>query len=130
MKTLKNQLKSISLFLGMLIFFQSCIAYKKTTSSLDEIVELETRVKLVTLDNQVHVFKKIEKKDNNYYAIKFLKNRSKDLVIFPNDIKKIKVYDGITSTILTVFVSLVLIASIAVGVSGVGGFYGGIKTIN
>ena len=130
MKTIKKQLKLISLFLSILIFFQSCVTYKKTTRSLDEIVQLKTRVRLVTFDKQVHKFKKIEKRDNHYYGIKFLKHRSTDLVIFPNDIKIIKVYDSVTSAILTVFVSIVVIASIVVGVSGVGGFYGGIKTIN
>ena len=128
MKTIKKQLKLISLFLSMLIFFQSCVTYKKTTRSLEEIVELKTRVRLVTFDKQVYRFKKIEKRNNNYYGIKFSKNTSKDLVIFINDIKTLKVYDGVTSTILTVFVSLLLIASIVVGVSGVAGFYGGINT--
>lgn len=128
MKTIIKQLKLISLFLSMLIFFQSCVTYKKTTRSLDEIVELKTRVRLVTFDKQVYRFKKIEKRNNNYYGIKFSKNTSKDLVIFINDIKTLKVYDGVTSTILTVFVSLLLIASIVVGVSGVAGFYGGINT--
>lgn len=58
MKTLKKQIKSISLFMSLLILFQSCVTYKKTTNSLDEIVELKTRVKLVTLDNQLFKFKK------------------------------------------------------------------------
>lgn len=122
MKTIKTQIKLISLFLSILIFFQSCVTYKKTTKSLDEIVDLKTRVRLVTFDKQVHKFKKIEKRDNNYYGIKFSKNSSKDLVIFINDIKTIKVYDGVTSTILTVFGSAFL-GCIFIGIGAFAGLY-------
>ena len=102
MKTIKKQIRGLALIFGLLILFQSCVAYKKTNSSIDEIVELENRVKIVTIDNRNHWYKKIKKIDNNYYGVKDFDDRSKDILLFTDDIQSIRVYDGVVSTILTV----------------------------
>lgn len=64
-------LKGIAYFLAMLILFQSCIAYNKTSSSIEEASsEEDMPIKITTKDGSEHKLNWIEEKDDNIVCIK------------------------------------------------------------
>lgn len=65
--------KSIAYFLATLILFQSCVAYQKTPSTIEEATsEEEMPIKIITKDGKVHKFRLIEERDDNIVGIKKL----------------------------------------------------------
>lgn len=69
MRTLKNQVKSISLFLAALILFQSCATYK-TPTTLQQAALEEKAVKIVTVDDDTYKYKYIVYEDGQFYGVK------------------------------------------------------------
>ncbi|MBT8235654.1 MAG: hypothetical protein KJO04_05645 [Bacteroidia bacterium] len=67
-RTFKNQIKSISLFLATLILFQSCATYK-TPSTLEQAVQEQKEVKIVTIDDDTLKYKYIVYEDGQFYGV-------------------------------------------------------------
>ena len=51
MNTIKKQLMPITLIFSILIFFQSCTAYKSMPISLEKVSSIEVKFKVVTKSN-------------------------------------------------------------------------------
>ena len=63
--------KGIGYFLAMLILFQSCVVYNKTSSTIEEATsDEEMPIKITTKDGQKHKFRWIEERDGNIVGIK------------------------------------------------------------
>jgi hypothetical protein len=103
MKIIKKQFKSTALFLSILLLFQGCIVYHKGTRTLDQAVQEQKRVKITTLDNRTMAFKRIVINDGKYYGVKKLKNNTKDVWLFENDIKELKVENKTMSIVVSTF---------------------------
>ena len=101
MKAMKKQFKTVALFLSMLIFFQGCSVYHKGTRTLDEAVNEQKKVKITTLDNRTMHFKKVVYKDGKYYGVKKTKDSTKDVWLFENDIKELKVENKTMSIVVS-----------------------------
>lgn len=109
MKTIKTQIKLIAFVLSVLILFQGCTVYKSTSISLEEAVQLKRKVQITTIDNQKIKFKRIVKRDGKYFGIKWLKENTKDIMVFENDIKKLKIENKTMSVIVSALpIALVL----------------------
>ena len=91
MKTIKTQIKLIALLLSVLIIFQGCTVYKSTSVTLEEAVQVQKKVQITTIDNKKIKFKRIVKRDGKYFGVKWLKDTTKDIRVFENDIKKLKI---------------------------------------
>ena len=91
MKTIKTQIKLIALLLSVLIIFQGCTVYKSTSVTLEEAVQVQKKVQITTIDNKKIKFKRIVKRDGKYFGVKWLKDNTKDIRVFENDIKKLKI---------------------------------------
>ncbi|WP_297695306.1 hypothetical protein [uncultured Eudoraea sp.] len=86
MRTLKDQIKSISLFMATLILFQSCATYK-TPSTLEQAVREQKEVKIVTVDDNAYKYKYIVYEDGQFYGVK--DNPGED-VRFPINVEEVE----------------------------------------
>lgn len=101
MKTINTQIKVIAFVLSVLILFQGCTVYKSTSISLEAAVQLKKKVQITTFDNQKIKFKRIVKRDGRYFGVKWLKDNTKDIRVFKNDIKKLKIENKAMSIIVS-----------------------------
>ena len=85
MRTFKDHIKAISLFLTAIILFQSCATYK-TPVTLQQAVQEEKAVKIVTLDDDTYKYKYIVYEDGQFYGVK--DNPGED-VKFPIDTEEV-----------------------------------------
>jgi len=85
MRTFKDHIKAISLFLTAIILFQSCATYK-TPVTLQQAVQEEKAVKIVTLDDDTYKYKYIVYEDGQFYGVK--DNPGED-VKFPIDVEEV-----------------------------------------
>jgi len=69
MNVLTKQLKSISLFLATLLLFQSCATYK-TPITLEQAVEEQKEVKIITSSDDAIKYKYIVYEDGLFYGVK------------------------------------------------------------
>ncbi len=70
MKFLKKQFRLVTMFLVILIFFQSCRVYHRESVTLNRAIKEEKRVKIKTVENKTLKFKKLIFEDGKYYGIK------------------------------------------------------------
>ena len=88
MKTINTQIKVIAFVLSVLILFQGCTVYKSTSVTLEEAVQEQRKVQITTVDNQTLKFKRIVKRNGEYYGVKWLNDNTRDTKLFENDIEK------------------------------------------
>ena len=66
--------KGAAYFLAMLVLFQSCVAYKKTPSTIEKAFsEKDMPIKIITKDGNEYKLYWIEEKDGNIVSIKNVK---------------------------------------------------------
>ena len=86
--------KGVAYFLVMLTLFQSCVAYNKGPSTIEETTKYNNkRIKIITLDKRSQILKWIEEKDGNIVGIKETKKIAIDTV----KIKQIRADKNIVS---------------------------------
>lgn len=109
------------LFLSFLITLQSCVAYKETSSTLDEAVATNCKVLVVKTNDTQFKFIKVEKIDGVYYGSLKTRIGIEKVRLAEGDLKSINVLDKTASTWGTIGIvvgSLGIIFLIAVSVSG------------
>ena len=109
MKTIKQQFKSVSLILSVLILLQGCTVYKSVPVSLEQAANSETKVKVLTKSNEKYKFKRIGVENGNYDGVK---TQNGKLVRIPLDTKmlnKINVKDKTMSTILSFGIPILIL---------------------
>ncbi|MNR40749.1 hypothetical protein D3C85_1590690 [compost metagenome] len=82
----------------MLIVLQSCAAYKKDTSTLDEAAATNGKVLVVKTDDTKLKLTKIEKIDGVYYGSIKTKNGIEKIPLTETDLKRISVLDQTATT--------------------------------
>ena len=109
MKRIKKKHITISLLFSVIMFFVSCVAYKSTTLTLDDLVKSEERVRIEYSNSEIYRFKKIIFENGNYYGLmkEELKLVKKEISI--EEINSIKTYDKTKSIIITIGVPIVLV---------------------
>jgi len=112
MKTIKMHLKKTTMVFAALILIQSCTVYKSANSTLDEAVKSETKVKVETNNNQTLKYKRIRLEDGKYYGVKEIKGEIVKTMLDEKYINKVRLKDKTMSTILTVAIPVVIIASV------------------
>lgn len=113
--------KFICLLLSLLITLQSCVAYKDTSSTLDEAVATNCKVLVVKTDDTEFKFVKVEKIDGVYYGNLKTRIGIEKVRLTESDLKRISVLDKTASTWGTIGIvvgSLGIIFLIIVSVSG------------
>lgn len=112
MKTIKKQIKSITLILSLLVLLQGCTVYKSASVSLDQAANDESKVRLETTSGEKLKFKRIGVENGNYYGIKKVKGNIVKVPLDTNYIKKVKLKDKTLSTILTIALPIAVIAGV------------------
>ncbi|MEM6687190.1 MAG: hypothetical protein AAF617_15520 [Bacteroidota bacterium] len=103
MRTFKKHAKCLSIVCIILVFFQSCQVYRSKSSTIEEAVKSNGRVKIHTLSGEKIKYKKILKKEGMYYGIV----QKDTLQIDTSKIARLRLKNKTLSTIYTVLVSTV-----------------------
>ena len=69
MKFSKELLKIFSLVLAVLFIFQSCTVYHSVSVTLEEAIQSEERVKVITNTKEKYIFKRVEQEENQIIGI-------------------------------------------------------------
>ena len=96
MKKTRQHLKRIAMLLIFLMTLQSCSIYYSKTASVDEAIQSDNKVKVITSTNDTYKFKKIKRENNQIYGV--VKKRSKTAETL-SDLGIIKNSDSKTVTI-------------------------------
>lgn len=128
MKTIREYLKLVSLFLMFLITLQSCSVYHSKTASVDEAIRSDNKVKVITSSDDIYKFKKLQKESDQIYGvikkgsstaerlydqgiIKDNKSKYVNLLLPENTIKEIHLKNKSLSTVLTIAIPVVGLAA-------------------
>ena len=114
MKTIKTHLRVVAFFFSAAILFQGCSVYHTGARTLDEAVQDQKKVKIITQENRTLYFKKIVFNDGKYYGVKKLKDNTKDVWIFEKDIKKLRVENKTMSVMLSLSPLIIIGAGIGI----------------
>lgn len=131
MKTIKKHVRLVSLFLAVIIFFQSCSVYQSKTASIDEAVQFKHKIKLVINSDETYEFKELQKENDNIYGIArknsdTAKHLNKQIVeeienqkyvkilLTKDQLNKIHLQNKPLSTLITVAVPAVILTSILI----------------
>ena len=79
MKTIRKHLKLVSMLLSLTIFMQSCVTYHSSTASIDEAVQSNDKIKLISATDP-YVFKELIRENGNIYGITKRKSVTADLL--------------------------------------------------
>jgi len=112
--------KFTCILLSFLLVLQSCVAYKSSTSTLDEAVASNCRVLLVKADDTKLKLLKIEKIDGAYYGTLKTSKGIDVIKLNESDLKRINLKDKAASTWGTIGIvvgSLGIVLAIIAGLS-------------
>ena len=59
MKAIKNNTKQIALLFGVILLLSSCVTYKSTALTLDELVKTQEKVRVEYKDSKIQRFQNI-----------------------------------------------------------------------
>lgn len=108
MKTTKRHLNVLGLFFSALIFFQGCTVYKSTPVSIEQAVQNESKVKVITKSNEKFKFNRIRIEDSNYYGY----NSKERIPLDQNNIDTIKEKNKTLSTVLNIVIPVFTIVGL------------------
>jgi len=74
MKKIRLHLKRIALLLIFLMTLQSCSVYYSKTASVDEAILSDNKVKVITTNNDIYKFEKLQTENDQIYGV--LKQKS------------------------------------------------------
>lgn len=80
MKTIRKHLKMLSLIMSLTILVQSCVAYHSSAASIDEAVQSNDKIKLVSATKDTYVFQELQRENGNIYGITKRKSVTADLL--------------------------------------------------
>lgn len=107
MKTVKKQIKFISILFAFLLLVQSCSVYRSESVSLEDAFKSEERVKLQNSNDEILVFTKVVKSGEDYFGIKKSKDEILKVPLNELEVKKINLYRP-TLSALTIVLPLIL----------------------
>jgi len=106
MKTINIHLKTVAFFISSMIFLLSCTVYKSTTVTLNEAYKSQTKVKVLTSDNETFIFKRIDFVDGKYYGVSKKVDQLEAAPLDNNNVNSIRILNKTASTVLNVGVPL------------------------
>ena len=96
MKKTSQHLKRIALLLIFLMTLQSCSIYYSKTASIDEAIQSDNKVKVITSTNDTYKFVKIQRENDQIYGVVKKGNKTAETL---SDLGLIKNSDEKTVTI-------------------------------
>lgn len=102
MKTIRKHAESLSLLFTILMFFQSCVVYEKSSVSLESAAKQERKAKVETIHNQTYKFKLIRFENDQFYGIQKVNGDIIQTPLEADKLNKIQLQNKSTSTIATI----------------------------
>ena len=102
---------------------QSCTVYKSTPITLEQAVQNESKVKIVTNRNQTFIYKKIVFDEGKYYGVERVKSKKISIPINEDLVKSIQMKNQVLSALISVATPIVIIIGIGVINTAGGGLY-------
>lgn len=112
MKTLRTHLKKAAMILSALILFQGCTVYKSTPITMEQAVDKEQKVKILTKNNKKLKFNRIAVENGKYYGVRQVDGKTVKFLLDVDTVESIREKDKSLSTVLTVAIPVVIIAGI------------------
>ncbi|MFC2148317.1 hypothetical protein ACFLR9_07085 [Bacteroidota bacterium] len=111
MKTLKNWLKSITLFFISIMMFQSCVAYQSASVSLEQAVREQKRTKINTISQKKYHYEQIVFEEGQFYGLQKINKNMVKIPLDTNEIDNVFIQSKSKSTWVTVaIIAIPLIA--------------------
>lgn len=123
MKKLITILKPIVYLLTLIILFQGCAVYHSKGVTLDQAVHKGKKVELVTNQDEVIKFKRIESENGLFYGVTKVKKELVRIPINAEQVKTIRPKNKVVSVLVNIPVILVSVVALSVIVYAVGGGY-------
>ncbi len=114
MKPLKKQLRPIAWLMAMVMVIQSCTVYKSTSVSLEQAVQNNSKVRIITNSNQIFIYKKIVFDKGKYYGVERIKRKKIKIPINENLVNSINLKNETLSAVLSIGIPVVLISGFLV----------------
>ena len=133
MKAIRKRLKAITLFLTVLLLFQSCVVYHKTPTTLEKAAQEQIKTKVTNTNGDIFKYKYITFEEGQFYGVHEPEERG-EFVKVPlesEDIINVRTKNKSASswvTILVITVSALAIVAISLLGSAGSGIGGGITT--
>ena len=102
MKAIQNNTKQIALLFGVIVLLSSCVTYKSTALTLDELVKTQEKVRVEYKDSKIQRFQNLLLENGTYYGMMKEKLQTVKTPIEVESIKSVKVYDVSKSTIVAI----------------------------
>ena len=102
MKTIRQYLESLVSLFSLLILFQSCVVYEKSSVSLEWAAKQERKAKVETKNNQTYKFKRIQSDKDQFYGIRKVNGELIKTPLQTDNLNKIQLQNKSTSTIATI----------------------------
>ncbi|NOQ92645.1 MAG: hypothetical protein GQ552_08015 [Flavobacteriaceae bacterium] len=129
MKTLRLYLKKISIFFMFLITLQSCVVYHSKIATVDEAIQSDDKVKVLTDSNDIYKLHKLKKEDGQIYGvvkkgsetakrlsdqglIKYSDSKYETILLTESTINEIHLKNKTLSTVLSIAVPVIGVAAI------------------
>jgi len=129
MKTLRLYLKKISIFFMFLITLQSCVVYHSKIATIDEAIQSDNKIKIITDSDDIYKLNKLKKEDGQIYGvvkkgsetakklsdqglIKFSDGKYEKIQLTENTISEIHLKNKTLSTVLSIAVPVIGVAAI------------------
>ena len=133
MKTVKRNLKWVANILSFLLLLQSCTVYHSYSSTVDEAIASNNRVKLNVENNNPYKFKKLQRMDGEVYGLVYNKSdlfdrlKSRNTLptqkqtlsyvqVYENELDNIHLKNQTASTILSIVIPAVALGLIFIPV--------------
>ena len=126
MKTLKKQIRPITLLLAFVMLFQGCTVYKSVPITIEQATKEEQQVKILTKNNVKLKFKRIIVENEKLYGVRKVDGIDVNLVLDRNSIDTIRAKDKTLSTILSIGGTVIIVGGlIAIAAASSIGSFGG-----
>ncbi len=124
MEAIKKQIKTIALFLTILMLFQSCVVYHKTPTTLEKASQEQIKTKVTDTNGEVAKYKYITYDSGVFYGVN---KKSGELIKTPldeNEILQLLVKNKSASTWVTAAVIAIPVIVIIVAIATTDWDYG------
>ncbi|GAA4290040.1 hypothetical protein [Aestuariibaculum suncheonense] len=104
-KYLKKKIGSI---LMLFLLVQSCTVYRAAPVNLEKAYKSNLKTRVVTNQNHVIKFKRIDYEDGKYYGVKKKRGKILKVMINEDNIEKVNIKDKAKSTLVSILVPIVI----------------------
>lgn len=127
METIKNRLKTIALFLTGLILFQSCVAYHRTPTNLEQASREHIKTKVTGTNGETAEYDYISYNDGQFFGISHKSGKFITTPLYQKDLTKVLTKDksGSTWTTVAVIAIPIILFAVAIGTMEIGPDFSG-----